>query len=496
MPLPATGCHLAAHATPDAAFGRGVLSMARFGLLLLLVSACAGCGGSQYGGGFDGRRGYDGNGDYGYDLAASRAEARGYRSRAARAYPAPGPADDPWGPYIRQAAARHQVPERWIREVMRQESGGRLQAADGTLTTSGAGAMGLMQVMPSTYDILRQRYGLGDDPYEPRDNILAGTAYIREMYDRFGAPAFLAAYNAGPNRLDAYLAGTDVLPDETVNYLANVAPRLGTEVAMTGPLSVYAGGSAVAADTGWRGRTPTPTQIPTQTGDADRAYAGGGMLARDYAAASDRAGEEAVDPADRAFDGGGLVTADAPTGLLTGRSGAASGDGYRAASGDGYRAVSGDGYRAVSGDGYRAVSGDGYRAVSGDGYRAASGDRSGAVVLAAASAQRGLAGDPVRAQTVPVATLLPVMAPGTGGGAWGIQVGAFPDPATSRAAIAAALARAGRPLAGSQPAVMPVQRAALLYRARLTGLSADNALAACTVLQREGLGCFTVPPGS
>ena len=240
---------------------------------LLLAVACAGCGGANYAGGYNGQRGYDGNGDYGYDLAASREEARGYRMRAARSYPVPGTPDDPWGPYIHQAASRYAVPERWIREVMRQESGGRQQSASGTLTISSAGAMGLMQVMPSTYDILRQRYGLGDDPYEPQDNILAGTAYIREMYDRYGSPGFLAAYNAGPYRLDAYLAGTSALPDETVNYLASVAPRLGNEVATSGPLAV-----AAAAD-------------GTQPG---------------------------AEPADRAFDGGGLVTADAPTGLLTG----------------------------------------------------------------------------------------------------------------------------------------------------------------------------------
>ena len=107
--------------------------------------------------------------------------------------------------------------------------------------------MGLMQVMPATYDELRQRHNLGDDPYDPHDNILAGTAYIREMYDRFGAPGFLAAYNAGPARLDAYLAGGAELPGETANYLASVAPRLGAGTAMSGPLAVYAG----AGDTGY-----------------------------------------------------------------------------------------------------------------------------------------------------------------------------------------------------------------------------------------------------
>jgi soluble lytic murein transglycosylase-like protein len=139
------------------------------------------------------------------------------------------------------------VPERWVREVMQQESGGRLYGDGGGLITSSAGAMGLMQVMPRTYEMLRDRYGLGDDPYEPRNNIRAGTAYIREMYDRFGAPNFLAAYNAGPDRADAYLADGTPLPDETVNYLASVAPRLGSGVAMTGPMAGFGGVRAPSA---------------------------------------------------------------------------------------------------------------------------------------------------------------------------------------------------------------------------------------------------------
>lgn len=132
----------------------------------------------------------------------------------------PGPSGDPWGPYIREAARRFDVPEAWVRAVMQQESGGRAGA------TSRAGAMGLMQVMPATYDDLRARHGLGPDPYHPRDNVLAGTAYLREMYDRFGSPHFLAAYNAGPNRVDDYLAGGRELPWETQDYLARLAPRV------------------------------------------------------------------------------------------------------------------------------------------------------------------------------------------------------------------------------------------------------------------------------
>ncbi|MBO0711024.1 MAG: lytic transglycosylase domain-containing protein, partial [Acetobacteraceae bacterium] len=155
-------------------------------------------------------------------LAACSGSQRG----GARNYATPGPPEDPWGPYIREAGSRFAVPETWIREVMRQESGGQ-QYLGGTPTTSPAGAMGLMQVMPSTYEALRQEYGLGGDPYDPHDNILAGTAYIREMYDRYGSPGFLAAYNAGPHRVDDYLLGARNLPGETRNYLAAVAPRLG-----------------------------------------------------------------------------------------------------------------------------------------------------------------------------------------------------------------------------------------------------------------------------
>ncbi|MCX7372579.1 MAG: lytic transglycosylase domain-containing protein [Alphaproteobacteria bacterium] len=130
----------------------------------------------------------------------------------------PGPPGDPWGPWIREASRRFDVPERWIREVMRQESGGRASA------TSPVGAMGLMQVMPGTYRELQSRYGLGDDPYHPYDSIMAGTAYIREMYDQFGSPAFLAAYNAGPRRLENFLYNRQGLPAETRNYVARVGP--------------------------------------------------------------------------------------------------------------------------------------------------------------------------------------------------------------------------------------------------------------------------------
>jgi hypothetical protein len=152
-------------------------------------------------------------------------ETARYVAHAKHTYAPPGPAEDPWGPYIREAAARFDIPETWVRSLMRVESGGK-QYLNGGLITSGAGAMGLMQVMPGTYDELRDRYNLGDDPFDPHDNIVAGVAYMREMYELYGSPGFLAAYNAGPARLDDYLANIRSLPDETRHYVAMIGPNL------------------------------------------------------------------------------------------------------------------------------------------------------------------------------------------------------------------------------------------------------------------------------
>jgi soluble lytic murein transglycosylase-like protein len=152
-------------------------------------------------------------------------EAARYVAHAKHNYVPPGPPDDPWGPYIREASARFDIPDPWIRSLMRQESGGK-EYLNGNLITSGAGAMGLMQVMPGTYDELRDRYNLGDDPFDPHDNIIAGVAYMREMYELYGSPGFLAAYNAGPARLDDYLANVRPLSDETRHYVAAIGPYL------------------------------------------------------------------------------------------------------------------------------------------------------------------------------------------------------------------------------------------------------------------------------
>ncbi|MCX7587291.1 lytic transglycosylase domain-containing protein [Phenylobacterium sp. 58.2.17] len=137
------------------------------------------------------------------------------------AEPAPGGPQDDVAVHIAQASRRFGLPEAWISAVVRAESAGDPRAV------SRAGAMGLMQIMPATWTELRVRYGLGTDPFDPRDNILAGSAYLRELHDRYGVAGFLAAYNAGPGRYEDSLTTGRPLPAETRAYLAKLSPVVG-----------------------------------------------------------------------------------------------------------------------------------------------------------------------------------------------------------------------------------------------------------------------------
>jgi hypothetical protein len=121
-----------------------------------------------------------------------------------------------------EASRRFHIPPQWIRAVMRTESYGDACAV------SGKGAIGLMQIMPATYEELRLKHALGPDPFDTGDNILAGAAYLSEMFERYREGGFLAAYNAGPQRYEQYLHGRP-LPAETINYVAGLASKLGLE---------------------------------------------------------------------------------------------------------------------------------------------------------------------------------------------------------------------------------------------------------------------------
>lgn len=158
-------------------------------------------------------------------IAAMAQDLRAARSAAAH----------PYAVHVAEAARRFGIPEAWIWAVMRVESAGNFRAV------SRAGAMGLMQIMPATWADLRARHGFGADPFDVRDNIMAGAAYLRAMHNRYGnASAMLAAYNAGPGRYDDYLSGDRPLPPETVGYLAQLTSVTGTtgaaEAAVSAPL--------------------------------------------------------------------------------------------------------------------------------------------------------------------------------------------------------------------------------------------------------------------
>jgi soluble lytic murein transglycosylase-like protein len=167
----------------------------------------------------------------------------GYRTALRDASPPPQaePRDPALASLITEASGRFDLPELWIRAVMQVESNGDSDA------TSPKGAMGLMQVMPATYAYLSDRYGLGDDPYAPRDNVLAGSAYLRELYDRYGAAGFLAAYNAGPGRYEDSLCRGCTLPEETKRYVASVRLALG-DVLFGHPQSQFYLPLAIASD--------------------------------------------------------------------------------------------------------------------------------------------------------------------------------------------------------------------------------------------------------
>jgi SLT domain-containing protein len=314
---------------------------------------------------------------------------------------------------------------------MRQESDGQEQAV------SSAGAMGLMQVMPDTYDDLRQRYPLGSDPFEPHDNIMAGAAYIREMYDRYGAPGFLAAYNAGPLRLDGYLDGSDSLPDETVNYVASIAPRLGGNVRMTGPLAVYAQGGSPASDTAAtvsQLAAPVAQSSSDRTCDPNAAYDSDRRCAPTPTLAAVRVTmtpSEGCDP-DAAYD-------PSRTCVRTPLSNPAVGASRSAV------------------------------------YQPAT---------------------PVARANAPPAPTPPTIAP-VSGGVWAIQVGAFSSSVQARLAANGVHAALADLLSTAQIELLPTSPFGnrTMYQARLSNLSADVASAACARLAVQQQPCMVVAPG-
>jgi hypothetical protein len=397
-------------------------------------------------------------------------------------YPPPGPPEDPWGPYIREAAARYGVPGHWVRAVMRQESGGEQQA------TSPVGAMGLMQVMPATYEGLRVRYQLGDDPYDPHNNILAGTAYIREMYDRFGAPGFLAAYNAGPDRVDNYLAGRAVLPDETVNYLAAITPNLGTNVPRSGPFAVYASARS--------GPAQRPTVASLAAGcDPNAAYNASHPCKSLERAATQSAPTQTAFAQQVGAGGCDLNAAYDPDHPCTSTEQAAiSSTPTRQAA---LQQPSESAVQLASADGCNLEAAYNparpCRAAPAGGGVLLPPARSQPPAAAFQSAAQPLRPRPSRSAEASGPSLPP---PNSSGGGWAIQVGAFANPGLARAVAEGARAQAPDQLRSAALTLPPTAPSggSVVYRARLAHLSASAATSACARLNQRQLPCIVVPP--
>jgi cell division septation protein DedD len=402
-------------------------------------------------------------------------------------YDPPGPAHDPWGPYIQQASRRFDVPERWIREVMRQESGGRAAA------TSRVGAMGLMQVMPQTYAELSRRYGLGGDPYHPWDNIMAGSAYIREMYELYGAPAFLAAYNAGPRRLEDYLWGSRGLPDETRNYVARIGPRIAgahpnrraapevyaaAEIPLNIPRGPRQGDAATMLALREQRRAIDPgiqvAQLPPGPVVRMEPIPDGSTLAQAPAVPEPRTQVASLAPVAPAAAAtrGGTVVAMAPI----------------VSPGDFERRMD-----PVESPGDRVTRMDPVVSPGDPGTI-----RSEALPPIAAAPRSFSLIPQAQAGTLPVvprpATPSATPAVVTSGN-WGVQVGAFASENLARAAAGQARDMVGT--GGTRAAVEPVaQGRSTLYRARIIGLSSRTAAEqACDRLRSRG-ACMIVAPGA
>ncbi|WP_448588635.1 lytic transglycosylase domain-containing protein [Thermocrinis sp.] len=131
----------------------------------------------------------------------------------------------PYGEFVKEASQRFGVDKNLIWAVMRQESLFDQEAI------SPSNARGLMQLMNFTAREVSSKYGIPNEVFSPRENILMGTAYLREMLDLWKGDLVraVASYNAGPNRVRSFIQHSDpyvfieTIPiAETRNYVKQV----------------------------------------------------------------------------------------------------------------------------------------------------------------------------------------------------------------------------------------------------------------------------------
>ncbi|MBW8268284.1 lytic transglycosylase domain-containing protein [Caldovatus aquaticus] len=179
-----------------------------------------------------------------------------------------------WRPIVAAASAETGLPERLLREVFGLESGGDPNAV------SRAGAVGAAQIMAAT----ARDPGFGLPPLRPEDRsdpakaIPWGARYLRALLDHYGGDLrlALAAYNAGPGRVDEHLRTGRPLPEETRRYLANLLPGAGSgpggaaDTVEAGRIveALRAGPGAPGWREEWNGLTPQERQQLAAFGDA------------------------------------------------------------------------------------------------------------------------------------------------------------------------------------------------------------------------------------
>jgi hypothetical protein len=126
-----------------------------------------------------------------------------------------------WDPVVTDAARLQHVNAVLIRAVIQVESNGCERLEDKPIT-SAAGAMGLMQLLPATWSVYRDRLKLGEDPYEPLANIIAGTAYLHDLIQARGLFDGLAAYFAGPKTVAEQQVDDKLPSTATLSYVRDV----------------------------------------------------------------------------------------------------------------------------------------------------------------------------------------------------------------------------------------------------------------------------------
>jgi soluble lytic murein transglycosylase-like protein len=167
------------------------------------------------------------------ESVGKQADGVGLRMRPGDPAPAPGPevsgaepvatapacdaiADSAVSPLIDTAAKAQGLDNKLVRAVIEQESAYRPCAV------SSKGAQGLMQLMPDTAGLLGVQ-----DPFDPKENIDAGTKYLKQLLDKYKGDVAqaLGAYNAGPGTVDQ-AGGVPEIP-ETKSYVDAILKKLG-----------------------------------------------------------------------------------------------------------------------------------------------------------------------------------------------------------------------------------------------------------------------------